>query len=229
VGIEKPGGGRMNGKPWTAFELWYLQERYPVTTTEAIAVSLGRNERSVYSQAFIIGVKKSAEFMKSENSGRISKLLAKGKVHRYEKGRVPENKGKKWSEYMTPAQIERSKTTTFKKGSVPPNHKPVGYERISKDGYVEVKVKEGLRSFRLKHRVVYELHFGPIPKGYNVEFKDRDKTNCDPSNLVLRSRKENMQLNTYHNYPKEIVSTIQLMGVITRQINKHQKRLQNEK
>jgi hypothetical protein len=219
----------MSGKKWNGLEQWYLQERYPVTTTEAIAVSLGRNERSVYNQAFILGIKKSVDFLKSENSGRINNLLTKGKAFRYTKGHVPENKGKKWSEYMTPEQIERSKSTTFKKGSVPPNHKPVGYERISKDGYVEIKVKEGLRSFRLKHRVVYEQHFGSIPKGYNVEFKDRDKKNCDPSNLVLRSRKENMQLNTYHNYPKEIADTIQLMGAVTRQINKHKKRLQNEK
>jgi hypothetical protein len=184
----------------------------------------------VYSNAFILGIKKSVEFLQSENSGRISNLLTKGKVFRYNKGHVPKNKGKKWSEYMTPKQIEKAKTTTFKKGTVPPNYKPVGYERIDrKDGYVYVKVGEGLRKFRLKHRVIYEQHFGEIPKGYNVEFKDRNKTNFDPANLVLRSRKENMKLNTYHNYPEEIAKTIQLMGVVTRQINKHKKRLQNEK
>ncbi len=30
----------------------------------------------------------------------------------------------------------------FAKGNVPPNHRPVGSERISKDGYIEVKVAE---------------------------------------------------------------------------------------
>jgi hypothetical protein len=220
----------MSGKKWNKFELWYLQERYPVTTTEAIAVSLGRSEKSVYSNAFILGVKKSEEFLRSENSGRITNLLDKGKVYRYNKGHVPENKGKKWSEYLSEESKQRCLKTTFKKGTVPPNHKPVGYERIDKkDGYVYVKVKEGLKGFRLKHRVAYEQHFGAIPKGCNVEFKDRDKRNFDPSNLVLRSRSENMKLNSYHNYPTEIASTIQLMGVVTRQINKHKKRLQNEK
>jgi hypothetical protein len=215
----------MSGIQWTAFEIWYLQERYPVTTTEAIAISLGRNEKSVYNQAFIRRLKKDEEYLKTENSGRISELLIKGKEYRYQKGSVPKNKGKKWSEYMTPEQIERAKSTTFKKGRIPPNHKPVGYERISKDGYIEVKVKEGLRSFRLKHRVVYERHFGSIPKGYNVEFKDRDRRNFNPDNLVLRTRKENMKLNTVHNYPKEISNTIQLIGALTRQINKHKKRI----
>ena len=43
----------------------------------------------------------------------------------------------------------------FAKGNVPPNHRPVGSERISKDGYIEVKVAEP-NKWRLKQRVVYE-------------------------------------------------------------------------
>jgi hypothetical protein len=220
----------MAGIFWTAFELWYLKERYPHVPTEVIRVSLGRTEKSVYMAAKIHGLKKSPEYLASENSGRISKLLDKGAVHRYKKGQRPPNAGRKQKEWMSPEMIERTKATRFKKGTVPPNHKPVGSERIcSKDGYVLIKVREGIGGFKLKHRVVYEQHYGPIPKGYNVEFKDRDKRNFSPDNLILRTRKENMKQNTYHNYGPEIAKAIQLRGALNRQINKHLKTLNREK
>jgi len=143
---------------------------------------------------------------------------------RLKPGNIPPNRGRKQSEYMTAEAIARTAVTRFKKGSIPPNYKPVGTHRIdSKDGCVLVKLKEGMFQWKLKHRVIYEQHFGPIPKGCNVEFKDRNKRNFDPENLILRTRKENMLLNTIHNYPKEIATLVQLRGALNRQINKKRK------
>jgi hypothetical protein len=34
----------------------------------------------------------------------------------------------------------------------------------------------------LKQRLIYEQHYGPIPKDMIVEFKDRDKLNFDINN-----------------------------------------------
>jgi hypothetical protein len=213
----------MNGRLWQPHEIEYLRVRYPNVPTWVICVSLDRSDKSVYSAATTYGLKKSDEFLITENSGRIHKLSEKGKQYRFKKGIVPINKGKKWNEFMTEKGMSNSLKTTFKKGAIPPNRKPVGYERISKDGYVEVKVAEGMRQFKLKHRLIYEQHYGPIPKGCNVQFQDGNKLNLNPENLVLKTRKENMKENTYHNYGPEISGIIQLRGVLTRQINKRQK------
>lgn len=195
-----------------------LFDLYPTTRNRDIAKRLKMTEAAIIAAGFRYKLRKDP-----------AKLLEWSSKGFYQKGQEPFNKGKKWKEFMTRQGMRNSRKTQIKKGAVPPNHKPVGYERVSKDGYIEVKVGEGLRQFRLKHRVVWEQHYGPIPKGYNVEFKNRDKKDLRPENLVLRTRKENMKQNTYHNYGPEIARTIQLRGALNRQINKHVKRLSNEK
>lgn len=77
----------------------------------------------------------------------------------------------------------------FKKGHIPATKKPIGYERTLPDGYTWIKVAEP-DVFRTKHRVIYEQHYGPIPKGYNVVFADRNKSNFDIDNLILVSNAE---------------------------------------
>jgi hypothetical protein len=47
---------------------------------------------------------------------------------------------------------------------------------------------------RYAHRVIYEQHFGSIPKGWVVHHKDEDKGNNDPSNLEAMPRKEHQRL-----------------------------------
>lgn len=93
--------------------------------------------------------------------------------------------------------MEAGRATRFKKGQLngiaAQREQPVGSERVNKDGYVEVKVAEGLQSsptsnFRPKHHVVYEQAYGSIPRGCNVVFADGDKRNFDPSNLVVVPR-----------------------------------------
>ena len=116
---------------------------------------------------------------------------------RFEKGRASSNKGRKWDDFMSPEGQEACRRTQFKKGQVSGNAlsrwQPVGSERVNKDGYVEVKVSEGLQrkpncNFRMKHHVVYEQHHGAIPDGCNVVFADHDKRNFDPGNLVAVPR-----------------------------------------
>lgn len=96
--------------------------------------------------------------------------------------------------------------TSFKKGSVPPNRKPIGTERICpKDGFVQIKVAEtdpytGFPTrYKHKHVHVWEQEHGPVPKGHVVAFIDGDKLNCEPENLMLLTRKELLCLNL-HNY-----------------------------
>lgn len=112
--------------------------------------------------------------------------LTTGTGGHFRKGSVPWNKGLKG--YMG------ANKTSFKKGGIPPTYKPVGSERIIKDGYIEVKVKDP-NKWELKHRLIYRKHHGEIPKGHNVIFADRNKRNFDIDNLILVSRAQMLVLN----------------------------------
>ena len=87
-----------------------------------------------------------------------------------------------------------SNKTSFKKGTIPPNYRPVGSERINMEGYTEVKVKDP-NKWELKHRLIYKQHYGEIPKGHNVIFADRNIQNFDINNLILVSKAEMLILN----------------------------------
>ena len=123
--------------------------------------------------------------------------LNTGFTGKFEKGNTPYNKGLKQTDYMTPEGIERSKVSRIKKGNIPFNHKPVGSERVDvKDGYILIKVSEP-NVWKLKHRVLWEKVYGPIPEGYTLIFADGDKTNLDLGNLILVSRSELLTMNRY--------------------------------
>lgn len=65
--------------------------------------------------------------------------------------------------------------------------KPIGTERIDKDGYIRIIVDVGKE--RLKHHIVWEQEHEPIGSDEVIMFLDGDKTNCDIKNLVLVKRK----------------------------------------
>lgn len=104
--------------------------------------------------------------------------------------------------------VNGASNTTFKPGNTPPNRRPVGHERkCSKDGYWYVKVAEGLRQYRLKQRVIWEQHHGPIPPSHVIVFLDNNLDNFDIDNLALVSRGELAKLNKHEKWttaPPEI-------------------------
>ena len=109
----------------------------------------------------------------------------------FKKGSIPYNKGKKM-----PSEIyEKVKGTMFKKNHIPHNHREVGSERISKDGYIEVKTKEP-NKWELKHRIVYrQFYKQDIKKGEVVIMLDGDKLNLSPENLQKITRAELVRYN----------------------------------
>ena len=111
------------------------------------------------------------------------------------KGNIPPNKGKK----LTAEEKAKFSRTFFKKGHVPHNVVEIGSERITKDGYIEVKIQDGTlsKNYKLKHRLVWERFNGPVPKGFNVQFKDRNRQNCTIDNLYIISRSEQLQKNGF--------------------------------
>lgn len=113
----------------------------------------------------------------------------------FKKGSVPFNKGKKWTEYMSEEKQKNCCKTTFKKGNIPANHRELFEERISRDGYIEIKIFEP-NKWEKKQRYIYEQNHGKIPKGYNVIFADGNNRNFDIDNLILVSDAENLIMNS---------------------------------
>lgn len=114
--------------------------------------------------------------------------LISGLTGCFEKGHVPYNKG------MKRGSLPGMVATQFKEGHVPHNHKPVGSERDSRNGYIERKIAEP-KTWRAVHVLNWEAVHGPVPKGYVVIFKDRNRLNSDISNLLLVSRAELARMN----------------------------------
>ena len=128
--------------------------------------------------------------------------LSSGIKTTFKKGQVPFNKGMKQSEYMSAEAVERTKSTRFQKGQEPINWKPIGYERITRDGYTEVKVLDAkgvhsTKNFELKHRVLWEKHHGEIPEEHIVIFKNGDPQDIRIENLMMIPRKVALKLNQF--------------------------------
>lgn len=100
----------------------------------------------------------------------------------FRKGFIPWNKGMKGLQAGG-----RSKETQFKKGRTPVNWKPVGSERVDKDGYVLIKVEEP-NVWMHKSRKIWQDAGRELPDGHTLMFSDGDRSNVTLDNLLLVSR-----------------------------------------
>lgn len=210
---------------WTKEEINILLRDYqdPNIFSADIAKRLDRTLSQVYYKARTMGLKAPLERIRL--AGKLGTNHPNAVAHRFKKGSIPPNKGKK----MSPEIYEKVKETMFKKGNSPVNHREVGSERINVDGYIEIKVAEPNR-WRLKHRLIWEQHNGIIPEGCNVQFKNHNTLDCRIENLYLISKSEQMrnENSLMARYPKELRDVIRLKGVVKRQLRKQEK-MQNEK
>lgn len=203
IGIE-----RINRLVWTNDMDAVMREHYPCKQTSDVADMLRLTPKQVLCRAKRLGLHK--------NPDVIAGIRENGM---FLKGHVPFNKGMKQQEFMTAEQIEKTKATRFVKGQVPVNIKEIGYERISVDGYVEVKTEKG---FVLKHRMIWVEHNGPIPKGHIVRFKNGNKLDIRIENLELVTCVQNMKDNTIHNYPPEIKTAMRRISKLKRMVKKYE-------
>ena len=209
-----------NRSVFSEAEIEKLKELYAWHTNKEIAEIMGFSVDTINNKGSNLGLRKDIEFVR-ELARKNFTPDHPARKYWIKPGHVPINKGLKMEEYMTPDKIEICKRSMFKKGLVPHNAKPIGYERINKEGYVEVKTKEP-RTFEFKHRLIYEQHFGKIPKGYNVNFKDGDRSNFDPSNLIAMDKGTQMVNNSIVRYPKEVRSAITVVHKLNRIIKKYE-------
>lgn len=112
-----------------------------------------------------------------------------GRTGCFEKGFIPANKGKKMPFNANSAR------TRFKKGCLSgrakEKYKPIGTERLSKNGYLERKMHDGMPEnsrWRAVHLVRWEEISGTVPDGHCLKCLDGDKRNTDPSNWECISR-----------------------------------------
>lgn len=123
--------------------------------------------------------------------------LSTGICNKFKKGSIPWNKDKKG--YMGPNE------TSFKKGSIPPNLRPVGSERVTVDGYTEVKMQNG--KWKLKHRLKYIEYNGAIPRGYVIIFANGNRQDFSEKNLIAITRNKLKTMNNYKLIKSDIEET----------------------
>jgi hypothetical protein len=104
--------------------------------------------------------------------------LSSGFDGRFNKGRIPANKGIKTG---------KPGINVFEKGHVPSNIRTVGTEIVKGDGYLWVKIADP-NKWRQKHRIMWEEKNGPIPRGSCLLFGDGDRLNVKLDNLILITR-----------------------------------------
>ena len=178
MGRTKGSKNKKTLRYWTEEEKKYLSE-----------ITLGRGYLEITE---MMTAKFNYDYTKTQIAAAIKRYgLSTGRTGRFEKGRVPFNKGTKG--------LTSANSTSFKKGNVPHTYLPIGSESVTRDGYTIVKVSdEGTRNqkWRPKHRLIWEKHHGPVPEGYAIVFGDGDKTNLSIDNLILVSRSQLSVMNT---------------------------------
>lgn len=203
-----------NSNKWSEDEDRTLQKLYPDHTIEQIMPFIcGRTKSAIIARVHVLQLHKDPAWKRQRSE-----------IGMFKKGHVPANKGKTWDEMMSPESQKRSSQTWFKKGLTPHNKVPIGHERRTASGHILVKVAEP-NVFKLKHRILWEQHHGPIPKGFDICFIDGNPDNLTIENLRAETHRDRfLRCNCLHNIvPPEIRYIYQLKGVLKRQLNKHQK------
>lgn len=117
-----------------------------------------------------------------------------GRTGRFAKGEAPANKGQKCAP-GTGGLHPNAQRTQFqrgvRRGVAVKLYKPVGTERLSKEGYVERKVNDDLplqARWRAVHLIRWEEANGPVPDGHCLKCLDGRRDNTEPANWQLIPR-----------------------------------------
>jgi hypothetical protein len=204
---------------WNNEAIERLTALFPMTSNKELAVIFNCKLSTVESKAYYLGLKKDEKHLAKMGET----LLQSGKNSRFNKGNISHNTGKKMEEFMSREQIEKVKASQFKKGIIPHNALIAGtlVEREDKNGTIYTFIKvEGKRTLELYQRYVWEQNFGPIPKGHIIRFKNGNTKDFSPENLLCLSKKDNMKMNSIHQYPIELKNLMRTNGRLKNQIKK---------
>ncbi len=210
----------MTRKFWTAAEIEVLRQMWPTHTCPEIHQVLpNRSCGSIYEMCYRLGLQKDPEWNRLRREREIENLRKAGIKHRFKKGQVAHNKGEKGKTGTHP----NTKKNWFKKGhgSQPA---PIGTERVNPEGYRERKIADNRYvsarfNWKFVHRLLWEEHNGPIPRGHSVTFRNGDKTDIRIENLELVTRAELMNRNSVQNYPENVRAAVHAASRLSRVIN----------
>ena len=180
---------------WTKEVIDRFKELAPYHTRQYVADTLSREFGQPCSKSAVQNmVSKTGIKSQIPNSGY------------YQKGLVPFNKGMSWDDYMPKESQEGCRRTQFKNGRSGVNDKYANDgelldERISKDGYIEIRIDNHptpgtCDNWVKKHRLVYQVeHQVHLPSDVQVRFADGDETNLDIDNLVVVTKAQSATIN----------------------------------
>jgi hypothetical protein len=205
---------------YTSEEIETLKKYYPDLPTVIIAKMLKRSVISIYGKARLLGLYKSDAFFKTDHAKRFNaKNNQKGFGSRFKEGHISFNKGKQMTDYASKDHIENFKKNSFIKGHLPHNIKSDNEITIRKtNGNLNKFIRISKSKWEFLSRYNYKKFIGEIPPGMIVAFKDKNSLNCEPENLMLLTRQQNMARNTIANYPPELVSTIHSLKKLKKHI-----------
>lgn len=208
----------MKRRFWQPHEDEIIRKEYANTHAGEVAKKLKRSASSVWARANLLNIKKDREWLRENSRQNMQKPNHGGHKTQFKKGIIPHNKGEK----MSPELYKKLEATMFKIGHSPHNTRKDFDISVRKDksgrSYKYIRTKLGV--WEPYHRYIWERENGKIPEGKILVFKDKNTLNIKIENLELISRKENMERNTIHRYPEDIVRTTRLIGVLNRYINK---------
>jgi hypothetical protein len=199
-------------------EIDFLKTYYPFIHNEDLSLMMSRTSVSIGVAASKLGIKKCKGFL-SLNMRRVSEIGRIKSPFRstcFKKGFSPWNKGK----HLSPEHRARLVVSSFVKGNIPYNYKPIGTTRHLGQ-YLEIKIDHG-RWISLSRHTWEQVH-GPVPKGYVVFRMDGNIDNNNLDNLCLMSRGELAVLNRrISRVPPELREVQQLLNQIKRLTNEKQ-------
>lgn len=195
---------------WTKDKIDKLREMYVDKGIHEICKYFNATKSQVYCAAQSNGIKRTEDWLYKKV------YIVKPNIPtQFKKGHQSWNKGKKMPKGW-------GGNTTFKKGMRPHNWKPEGSERISKDGYIEIKSNG---RYRCKHRIIWEEHHKEKLNPMDVViFLDGNSRNMDINNLKKITRAEHMNRNHWNNLPEDVQEVIHLKKTITKLITEHGKK-----
>lgn len=138
-----------------------------------------------------------------------------GRTGQFEKGQTPPNKGRKG--FYPPGSEKGWFKPGTRRGIANVKYQPIGTERISKDGYRERKLHDGVpmqSRWRAVHLIEWEALHGPLPADHCLKCLDGDRSNADPENWVAIPRAMLPKLNArwrgvpYDSAPDDLKPTL---------------------
>jgi hypothetical protein len=203
-----------------AYEGDFIRAHIGELSVPDMSQKIGQPCHCIYRYMYKHGLERPAAYLEQRAEQRNRALVIAGKGTRLKQGHASGLKGK--------PRKDANWAGMFTKGHRPANWAEPGTETLDEYGYLKRKLPCGVWAY--VHRLVYMEHYGEIPAGMSVVFKDGDRTNIVPENLSLASRRELMQKNSIHErYSPELAGAIRAVGQLKRAINKELQKNEQKK